>query len=431
MVEIADIKDRASLKVWLAETNQSREASIWLAHRAAMRVLPVYWHWVATVTTSETARNNNLLAWPVLRANLTSGVACKMPTAEIRTAAARADSIAAGTFHNTRAVSPANATSAARAAAAAVAYAANVETIPTFADPATLKQDCQTLQTANGVVPETGPALWQDQDNPFADTWRELKTHLPADWHFFWTDWYDRALEGRETRWDLLERIALSKLPKRAEPYAPEDFDAFWERSDAEVNGRINAIWEEWKAARTVDPIEDIGLMEDPPGSDKATAVSPMGKNAVSQQVAFLLKTAPAAANSARFAASQIEDAVTAYHQEICVNISDEGGAFFAVARCFGALADAIDEASEDATKVAALEALVAAQKEEIERLSEQIANMPSARSQILIGALGGAGATAIIGVGALAFGAEGAKAIASISSYLSTAAPTTPPMGP
>ncbi len=148
-------------------------------------------------------------------------------------------------------------------------------------------------------------------------------------------------------------------------------------------------------------------------------------------QVTFLLDTAPAASESAHFAATQIRAAVAAYHNQSGLNTSDEGQAFDAVADAFDTLADSIENAASDPEKIAALQATIEAQRQEIERLTALITDLPSPKSQIMVSALGGAGATAIAGVSAYIFGPEGATMISNIWSMLTTAPPTPPVIGP
>jgi len=81
MVDISDIGDRDSLRAWLNERPEAlrQKEAVTIAHRAAMRVLPIY---------SEAASHKaDLTEIPILRANLISGVAGKMPTPEIKRAA--------------------------------------------------------------------------------------------------------------------------------------------------------------------------------------------------------------------------------------------------------------------------------------------------------------------------------------------------------
>lgn len=292
MVEIAEIDGEESLRTWLEETGQSREACIWLAHRAAMRVLPVCWGWAVS---SEAARNRDLTASLVLRpclitwildASLSSDV--RVP-AVIAAAAASAASIEAavsalkvaedaydiadasysfatdGYSADAYAGAAASAHAAgyasytvhegANATAAAGVYAAAAAAAKAGVPAANdiwrgLRQDCAFLLNISGSLVARWSPLWPDGPRD-ADFWPELREQLRAaddDWSF-WITWYDHALTGTETRHDLLKRIALSDLPADGTARAPEDYDAFWQGTDAEVNARINAIWAEWQTA--------------------------------------------------------------------------------------------------------------------------------------------------------------------------------------
>ena len=62
MSESVDIKDRESLKAWLKD--QPHEVAVWIASRAAARVLPVWWD---AVLTEDWARKRDLTATPIVR----------------------------------------------------------------------------------------------------------------------------------------------------------------------------------------------------------------------------------------------------------------------------------------------------------------------------------------------------------------------------
>ncbi|TCM84444.1 hypothetical protein EV216_11281 [Rhodovulum steppense] len=103
----------------------------------------------------------------------------------------------------------ASASASAVAAADAAAYAAAADAAPVYAVWAALREDC----AARADVPRLMAApLWHAAERPFDGAWRSLRAKYPLDgdhpWAF-WIDWYQRALDGTETRWDLLRKIAL------------------------------------------------------------------------------------------------------------------------------------------------------------------------------------------------------------------------------
>ena len=86
MALVDEIKDQGSLEAWLK--TQPREVAVDIAHRAAMRVLPIYWEAVLRWQKPESR------AIPILRANLVVGAARFVPTPVIRTTAEAAHSAA-------------------------------------------------------------------------------------------------------------------------------------------------------------------------------------------------------------------------------------------------------------------------------------------------------------------------------------------------
>ena len=135
MIEISDIKDRDSLKTWLTEWPEqagldeeaAKALAGTIAHRCAMRVLPVWWRWSRT----DAARQLDLTALPVLRSVLTSGVAVKIPTPDVRKAANAAAT--AATAAGNAAIDAANAANAAANAAFAATFAAFATFATSFA----------------------------------------------------------------------------------------------------------------------------------------------------------------------------------------------------------------------------------------------------------------------------------------------------------
>ncbi|MCE2739727.1 MAG: hypothetical protein LW703_15535, partial [Rhodobacter sp.] len=110
---MADIKDKETLEAWL--TGRSREDAICIAHRAAMRVAPLFW-----IRLGENwAREGDLTALMSLRLLLISGVARKYPSPLVvatRAAARAAAVFSAATRAATRAAAADDAADAADAA---------------------------------------------------------------------------------------------------------------------------------------------------------------------------------------------------------------------------------------------------------------------------------------------------------------------------
>ncbi|HDR28116.1 MAG TPA: hypothetical protein ENN83_05615, partial [Rhodovulum sp.] len=167
MVEIAEIRDEKTFRAWLDQKDLPQEAMVALAYRAAMRVLPVWW---SGVETADRARAHELTPLPVCRVLLTSGTCACAEDPDVK--GRLADDAAA------------------------------------FAVWAAQREDC----AAGADVPRLMAApLWHAAERPLDETWQPLRAKYPPGgdhpWAF-WIDWYQPALDGTETRWDLLRRIA-------------------------------------------------------------------------------------------------------------------------------------------------------------------------------------------------------------------------------
>lgn len=243
MVETRDIKDNDSLKKWLAEwpaengldDKATRAIAVAIAHRAAMRVLPVWWK---SCLLSD-AHRPELTALPVLRVNLIIGVAAQMPTPMIKKAAATAASSA--TFHATAAsasyaVAAIAATSyatIAHTAAGATSFATGTFSFTSSADDKNqtwraIQADCTAITARLDIL---SAPLWPTPDIPFDQDWRDIKTSETAPEWSFWTKWYDDALAGNPPNWEMLEQIALIE-------------SKVWGSGAVAVAGRISLIVE-------------------------------------------------------------------------------------------------------------------------------------------------------------------------------------------
>ena len=124
MVDVSDIRDQESLEAWLED--QPREVAVWIASRAAARVMPVWWD---AVLTEDWARERDLTALPVSRSVLISSVAARVPTND--TKAIGAALVAAHAASNQAATHLTQGTHVAAITVAwAAAYAANAALHP-------------------------------------------------------------------------------------------------------------------------------------------------------------------------------------------------------------------------------------------------------------------------------------------------------------
>ena len=297
------IKDRSSLQKWLSgrPEGEIKKSAISVAHRAAMQVLPLLWGQIGSL---ETAREQGLAVLPALRCNLISGVARKMPTSEVRRAAATAAAANATGIYAAKSAFAA-ATAGATTASTSTAAVATAAAATPFEDSSTalwnqIRNDCEMLQ--NGDLLLTTP-LWADGENPFLRIWNDLRqsfvdTHdigcnaHPTDWSF-WVNWYEDALSGREPDWNMLYEISL--IP-----------DEDWERGPSHINNDVIAEIVERHQWKNV--LEDSKFEEDVFYSDETARGS--------KKIAYLIENKLVSQMASDGLAAQIDDVITRYGQD-------------------------------------------------------------------------------------------------------------------
>lgn len=255
MVEIPDIEDRESLEAWLKD--QPRETALWIASRAAARVLLVWWR----VALRERAiRDPSLGVLSPLRCLLMSSVAIEEPSEDMRRAAATASKAAANVEidvpleeeTNVKLMVGDTAYNLFGAVAKAAAETTDADTTAVSAVRVlynytrgaraweAVRTDCAAL--AEGEPLAHAP-LWPGRANPLQDRWDAVTARLrdappPGGPWVFWREWYQGLLDGTTMDPGLLTRIALID---------PEHWDAGPER----VNPMIAEMVAEHAAART------------------------------------------------------------------------------------------------------------------------------------------------------------------------------------
>ena len=218
VIRIEDIVDRDGLESWLTnwpvsqglDETAARQVAVTIAHRAAMRVMPVMWQFSLT----ENVRDRNLTVLPILRSLLTSGVAAESPTPEIHAAADSATLALSARYALAARYASASASanyasadyaSADYAAASAADYAA-AEYASEDAAWDSIRADCTEISAAIDVF---SSPLWSDRELSFSYDWSIIKSQVSAPEWAFWINWYDAALTGNTSNWDTLGQIAL------------------------------------------------------------------------------------------------------------------------------------------------------------------------------------------------------------------------------
>ena len=225
-----EITDRNSLRAWL--DGQSRNVSVSIAHRAAMRVAPLLWLNLSPAS-SEIALNAHVSARAMLIASAvgTSPSATMADSVEAAIAVAAAVPAAAAAAYALRAAAADpeasgsySASSFAAAAAGhahgdgAIAYASVFPSNRAAKAWLDIAQDAKALAGADTGRHVAATPLWPQGTNPLADDWQKVRKAWASNtgdgWQF-WIDWYEAALAGRpllgdwDRHWDLLTDIAL------------------------------------------------------------------------------------------------------------------------------------------------------------------------------------------------------------------------------
>lgn len=276
MLDAQTIVDGKSLEAWLrswpGETEEeiatARRVAVTVAHRAAMRVLPVFWAW----SLGDTARDRDITALPVLRCALISNFVGVVPMYLMQLASDTVIRLAPGASIEDAGLAIAAAARAASMSAAAIGtdssdFSHSASIALEFAAKADLRVaelresvgqilakalysfdiwrytqlDCSALSEGNDLG---NTRLWLENDNPLQQTWDGIKRRLPqagpnhteetargpvaVDWSF-WVRWYEAALAGETLDPEMLLEIA-------------EKDEAFWEGTAGEVNNRIEGI---------------------------------------------------------------------------------------------------------------------------------------------------------------------------------------------
>lgn len=243
MTDVLEIDDRESFEIWLdgLPNRKDREVEEWasqICHRAAMRVLPVFWKW--RLNNPKIRKNHRLL--DALRISLLATLYASKPTSAIAKLVGRGYLVNyLGTnFSNGGEVGNALAANDAAFAAvraygstAAAGYALYKSEVAfgNFLDPdfivtkktfwEFIREDCQALLKGGSII--STPLF--NENEVFRAAWtKEKEFFLSFGEHWgFWVDWYDRCINGIPHDVTLIKDVALI-----------HDHD--WEKSAEEVS---------------------------------------------------------------------------------------------------------------------------------------------------------------------------------------------------
>lgn len=244
---MVEITNEASLVDWLDQLStadaEKRQLALVLAHRSAMRVLPIAWGWIES---SSVARELELSSIVLLRADITCALGFHTRSAQVRNAIGEVTDAVFALSNSVDVIATAVPDDAAKigrvtvssAAAAVAATSRATESVARSgseiiqrsasavgagglalehygADPsafwAALSADCALIDGGRDL---RSSALWHSEDSPLDALWGEFKAYLQGatvseDWAF-WIDWYERSLKGHPLSWEgVIEPVVL------------------------------------------------------------------------------------------------------------------------------------------------------------------------------------------------------------------------------
>lgn len=167
--------------------------------------------------------------------------------------------------------------------------------------------------------------------------------------------------------------------------------------------------------AHGVAKLPEFSEMRPDMNTKSSSTSSGGGSMGLREHVRFLLRTAPSCAQVALHTAAQIEISV----HDARLNDPEDGRVFIDFAVALRVLGKSMQQHMSEDSEIEKLEAIIEQQKEEIERLTCIINNMPNATSQILVGALGAAGGVAITSAVGYLFGPSGGTIIDGLQSFM------------